>query len=181
MKNMKKLHRHLLKLAAAVVVALPLVASADKTDIPATGTWIDCNIAPQVRIAGPNTFVSIGIKEIFQGAMEGTFECTEYDVVRSDGTGTFRGAGIFTGTILAGTVNERSGTAVFSYSGEFGPEGGLAKWSLVGLTGSLASAKGDGTFDGHYVEEGDENGLFCDECDGGVFAGNYEGTFKLGK
>lgn len=178
MKNMKN---HLLKLAAAVVVALPLAASADKTEIPAAGTWIDCNIAPQVRTAGLNTFVTIGIKEIFYGAMEGTFECTEYDVVRSDGTGTFRGAGIFTGTLFAGTANERFGTAIFRYRGEFGPEGALAKWSLVGLTGSLASAKGDGTFDVYYVEAGDEDDLFCEECDGGVFAGNYEGTFKLGK
>ena len=188
MKNLDKLNRHFLKLAAAVLLAIPLVATAAGTldnsksppksphTIEAAGTWIDCNIAPHVRTAGPNTFVTVGIKEIFTGTMEGTYEGFEHIVVRSDGTGTFRGSGIFTGT-----VGGRSGTATFSYHGGFGAEGAEANWSLVGLTESLASVSGLGTFDAFAIDEGDVDGLFCAECDGGVYAGGYTGEFKIGR
>jgi len=181
MKNLKKLNRHFLKLAAAVVLAVPLVATAagmpkSPHTIEAEGTWIDCNFAPKVRTAGPNTFVTVGIKEIFTGTMEGTYEGFEHIVVRSDGTGTFRGSGIFTGT-----VGGRSGTAIYSYHGGFGAEGAEANWSLVGLTGSLASVSGLGTFDAYAIDEGDVDGLFCAECDGGVYAGGYTGEFEIGR
>ena len=181
MKNLKQLNRHFLKLAAAVVLAIPLVATAAGTPksphtIEAAGTWIDCNIAPYVRTAGPNTFVTVGIKEIFTGTMDGTYEGTEHIVVRSDGTGTFRGSGIFTGT-----VGGRSGTAIYSYQGAFGAEGAAANWSFVGLTESLASVSGLGSFDAFAIDEGDVDGLFCAECDGGVYAGGYTGEFKIGR
>src|SRR6266566_3273120 len=81
-----------------VAIAFPAVASA--APVPASGTWNDCNFAPVFRAAGPNTVETVGITENFFGTLLGTSAGTESDLIYADGSATFHGSGIFTGTVL---------------------------------------------------------------------------------
>jgi hypothetical protein len=150
-----------------VLVAIAFPASA--APVAASGTWDDCNFAPDFRAAGPNAVGTVGITENFFGTLNGTYAGTERDVLYADGSATFHGSGIFTGTAAA-----RSGTGTYSYEG-VAPAGQRfrATWVLVGETGSLASVIGHGTFGGNF------DGV-RDACDGGIFAGTYEGALNLG-
>jgi hypothetical protein len=95
-----------------------------------------------------------------------TYAGTERDQVYADGSATFHGAGIFTGT-----VNGKSGTASYTYEG-VAPAGQpfTATWTLIGMTGSLARVNGGGTFGGSFID-------VSAQCDGGIYAGTYAGAF----
>jgi hypothetical protein len=82
--------------------------------------------------------VTIGITENFQGSMSGTYVGTERDVVYANGSATFHGNGVFTGTIAG-----RTGTASYRYEGVFpvGSPSFHANWVLIGKTGGLASQR----------------------------------------
>jgi Protein of unknown function (DUF3224) len=150
-----------------VAIAFPAVASA--APLAASGTWDDCNFAPDFRAAGPNAVGTVGITENFFGTLNGTYAGTERDVIYADGSATFHGSGIFTGTVAG-----RSGTGTYLYEG-VAPAGQpfRATWVLVGETGSLASVRGHGTFGGNF------DGV-SGACDGGIFSGTYEGALNLG-
>ena len=152
---------------ATAAIGFPALTSA--APVEASGTWDDCNFAPSLRAAGPNTVVTLGITENFFGTLLGTYAGTERDVVYADGSATFHGSGIFTGNVAG-----RSGTATYRYEGIAPASQPFhATWVLVGETGSLASVKGHGTFGGSF------NGV-TDACDAGIFSGSYEGSLNLG-
>ena len=152
-----------------VLVAIAFSAVTSAAPVKASGTWDDCNFAPDFRAAGPNLVGTVGITENFFGTLLGTYAGTERDVVYADGSATFHGSGIFTGNVAG-----RSGTATYSYEG-IAPAGQpfRATWVLVGDSGSLASVRGHGTFGGNF------DGV-SDTCDAGIFSGSYEGSLNLG-
>ena len=152
---------------ATVAIGFPALTSA--APVEASGTWDDCNFAPSLRAAGPNTVVTLGITENFSGDLLGTYIGTESDVVYADSSATFHGSGIFTGTVAG-----RSGTATYRYEG-IAPAGQplRATWVLVGESGSLAAVRGHGTFGGNF------DGV-SDTCDAGIFSGSYGGSLNLG-
>ena len=149
---------------------MPGVASAGQPSPPAQGTWDDCNLTPVVRMAGPNAIVSVDITENFQGTMEGSYVGTERDVVTAEGSVLFHGHGVFTGSI-----DGRTGTATYRYTGSLRPgeQSFNATWVLIGKTGELASATGHGTFEGTGIDNWDP------KCDGGEYAGTYQGAFRF--
>lgn len=163
------MNRILRSFAFVVVIAIlaPAAVSAG-TRLSMSGTWDDCNFAPVVRTSGPNTIVTIGITENFYGPMSGTYVGTERDVIFADGSATFHGSGVFTGTIGGAT-----GTATYRYEGIFPIDAPFhARWVLIGQSGGLASATGQGTFGGTFGE-------ITDACDGGTFSGSYEGRVRV--
>ena len=164
---MKKLRLHLLLMATSAAIAFPAVSAAAPGK--ASGTWVDCNFAPDFRAVGPNLVGTVGITENFSGDLLGTYIGTESDVVYADSSATFHGSGIFTGTVAG-----RSGTATYRYEG-IAPAGQplRATWVLVGESGSLAAVRGHGTFGGNF------DGV-SDTCDAGIFSGSYEGSLNLG-
>ena len=155
--------------AFALIATIALLApAAVATKSPMSGTWDDCNFAPVVSTTGPNTIVTIGITENFYGPMAGTYVGTERDVVYADGSATFHGSGVFSGTI-AGV----SGTATYRYEGVFPTDAPFhATWVLVGQSGGLASATGHGTFGGTFGE-------ITAACDAGTYSGSYQGTVRV--
>ena len=155
-------------MATIAGVGLPAIASA--APIEASGTWDDCNFAPVFLTAGPNTVVTVGIKQNFFGTMNGTYVGTERDVVTADGGATLHGSGVFTGSVAG-----RSGTATYSYEGTVpaGQKKAHLTWVLSGMTGSLAPVKGHGTVGGSFTG-------VSGECDAGTFAGSYAGSLNLG-
>lgn len=163
---MNRIFRTVLLVVALAAVAPSAAAAASPAS--GTGTWDDCNFAPVVSTAGPNVIVTIGITENFQGAMAGTYVGTERDVVYADGSATFHGSGLFTGTI-----DGRTGTASYRYEG-IAPAGAAARatWVLIGQTGGIASAQGQGTFTAGF------DGV-SDACDAGLYSGTYEGRIRM--
>ena len=162
-----KVRLHLLLMASVIAIAFPALAGA--APVAASGTWDDCNFAPVFRAAGPNLVGSVGITENFFGTLDGTYVGTERDVVHADGSANFHGSGVFTGNVAG-----RSGTATYRYEGT-APAGqqASATWVLIGMTGSLASVKGHGTFVASF------DGVSI-ACDAGIFSGSYEGALNLG-
>jgi hypothetical protein len=154
----------------AASVLMPGVASAGQGS--QSGTWDDCNLNPVIRMAGPNAIVSVDITENFQGTMEGTYVGTERDVVTAAGSVLFHGSGVFTGTI-----NDRTGTAVYRYTGSLRPgeERFTARWVMIGTTGELASSTGHGTFEGTQIPNVNLS------CDGGEYGGTYQGAFRFAR
>ena len=163
---MNRILRTLALVVAIALLAPAAVAAGSPSSI--SGTWDDCNFAPVVSTSGPNTIVTIGITENFFGPMSGTYVGTERDVVYADGSATFHGSGIFSGTIAGVT-----GTATYRYEGVFPTDAPFhASWVLVGQSGELASATGRGTFGGTFGE-------ITDACDAGTFSGSYEGSVRI--
>jgi Protein of unknown function (DUF3224) len=112
--------------------------------------------------------ITVGITQDFSGTLDWTYTGSERDVINNpDGSATFKGGGIFTGTVAG-----RSGTASFRYEG-VAPVGQQAQatWVLEGLTESLEKVTGKGTFDGSFVE-------ISDGCPAGIYSGSYEGSLK---
>ena len=162
---MNRLLRAFALFASIAMLAPAAVAAGSPSQ---SGTWDDCNFAPIVSTAGPNTIVTIGITENFYGPMSGTYVGTERDVVYADGSASFHGGGLFSGTIAG-----RTGTATFRYEGVFPIDAPFhANWVLIGQGGGLASASGHGTFEGTFGE-------ITDACDAGTYSGSYEGTWRV--
>lgn len=154
-------------LAPAAVLAGSGAAAAP---VAGSGTWDDCNSNPIVSIAGPNVVVTVGITENYHGMLEGTYAGTERDVVYANGTATFHGSGIFSGTVVG-----LSGTGRLSYEGAVGTSGVMpatgprsGKWVLVGETGGLASVVARGNWGAEFLG-------VSDACDAGIYGGAYGG------
>ena len=162
---MNRILRTVLLVVAMAIVAPSAAAAATPS---ASGTWDDCNFAPIVSTAGPNVVVTVGITENFQGVLTGSYVGTERDVVYVNGSATFHGSGVFSGTIAG-----RTGTATFRYEG-IAPVGAPARatWVLTGLTGGTASARGQGTFTVGF------DGV-SDACDAGLYSGTYRGQIRM--
>lgn len=153
-------------LVVALATLAPSAAAAASPSV--SGTWDDCNVVTSVATAGPNVIVTVGITENFQGAMSGSYVGTERDVVYANGSATLHGSGVFTGTI-----DGRTGTATYRYRGIFPVDAPAhLTWVLIGRTGGLASAQGQGTFTGGF------DGV-TDACDGGLYSGTYEGKIRM--
>ena len=164
-----KLHQRLAATAAVLAVVLVPAAASAATPTAASGSWDDCNFGAAVRAGGPNLTVSVGITENFSGTLDGTYAGTERDQVYANGSATFHGAGVFTGSI-----DGRSGTAAYTYQGS-APAGVpfRATWALTGLSGDLLGVHGQGTFGGAFTG-------VSETCDAGLYAGTYAGAIVAG-
>ena len=132
--------------ALAIVGALLTLPKAQAQPIPVTGSSTDCEHIISVRTVGPNTIITLEITTCFHGTLEGTVVGTERDVIHPNGNVTIQGSGVF-----SGTVNERSGTCVFSYQVNV-PH--TSHWVVDQGTGDLAGLSGQGTFQGDAIEHG---------------------------
>jgi hypothetical protein len=147
--------------------ATPLVTVGVK------GEWIDCNTVTDSKEEGDHQLITVAIAEKFTGTLDGTYEGTERNVVRQDGSGTFKGSGVF-----SGELNGRRGTAVMTYSGTIDKEGtAVAHWVLDQGTDDLARVDGEGTFEGKQIERRPEG---CNDTrTQSAFAGTYAGTVQF--
>jgi len=144
--------------ALAIVGALLTLPKAQAQPIPVTGSSTDCEHIISVRTVGPNTIITLEITTCFHGTLEGTVVGTERDVIHPNGTVTVQGSGVF-----SGTVNERSGTCVFSYQVNV-PQ--ASHWVVDQGTGDLAGLHGQGTTS-NAVEHGPGcpvRGFDCTDC-----------------
>jgi hypothetical protein len=136
----------LMTLTCVTILSFGLAACGPSTPAAtaASGEWTDCNLMLDTQSANGDTVVTVTITETFTGTLAGSWVGTEWELVHADGSGTFQGAGVFTGS-----VDQHSGSAVFSYSGSFTPDGvGQAKWVLSSGSDGLQGISGQGTFEG---------------------------------
>lgn len=78
-----------------------------------------------------------------------------------------------TAAVFSGTIDGQTGTATYSYEGVASIDAPFhASWVLIGRTGGIASAQGQGTFTGAFGE-------ITDACDAGTYSGTYEGQIRL--
>jgi len=168
--NQPKIKGHLRRiLFTLALVCASLLLPGAKADRPAgaSGSWTDCNVVTDVRQAGPNTVITVIITETFTGTLNGSYVGSERDVVYADGSATFHGSGVFTGTISG-----QSGTAIMTYAGTASSNGvGTANWVIDQGTGGLAAVHGHGTFQGHETGPTQD----CDD----TFAGTYSGQIQF--
>jgi len=152
-----------------VVAGLGPPVASSAAPIEASGLWDDCNFAPDVRGAGLNIIVNVGITQNFSGTLDGKYVGTERDVVNADGKATLYGSGVFTGSV-AGQL----GTASYRYEGivPAGDKKARLNWVLIGMTGALAKVNGQGTFAGALTG-------VSGECDAGTYAGAYTGAVNV--
>jgi hypothetical protein len=170
--------------SVAIVVALlasptsyagkPKASGAPASDAtPVKGEWIDCNTVTESKTEGDHQLITVAIVEKFTGSFNGTYEGTERNVVRQDGSGTFKGSGVFTGE-----VSGRAGTAVMTYSGTVDKDGhAVAHWVLDQGTDALARIDGQGTFEGKQIEQRPDG--CTDPTTQSAFAGTYSGTVQF--
>ena len=168
----------LFALAFIVVAALPAMRAAKpdaapKGAVAVQGDWIDCNTVTETKDKGDHQLITVAIAEKFTGALSGTYEGTEQNDVRPDGSGTFKGSGVFTGEITG-----RAGTAVMTYSGTLDKDGhAVAHWVLDQGTDALARIDGQGTFEGRQTEQRPDG---CGNTESqSAFAGTYKGTVQF--
>src|SRR4051794_34962753 len=106
------LSRFLMPFLAITLVLVPQGASAHPETL-ASGTWADCNVVKEVRQVGHKTLVTVAITETFVGTLAGSYVGTEEDRVAPDGSATFTGRGLLTGSVAG-----RTGTIEMRYAGE---------------------------------------------------------------
>ena len=148
-------------------------AATNANAIPVKGEWIDCNTVIDSKEEEDHQLITVGIAEKFSGAFNGSYEGTERNVVRRDGSGTFKGSGVFTGQLSG-----RSGTAVMTYSGTVDKDGAaVAHWVLDQGTDELARVDGQGTFEGKQIDQRPEG--CSDAKTQSAFAGTYTGTVQF--
>ena len=165
----------------AAIVVLPGIRAAKpkmndaapKSAVAVQGEWIDCNTVTESKEKGDHQLITVAIAEKFSGTLNGTYEGTEQNDVRPDGSGTFKGSGVFTGN-----VSERAGTAVMTYSGTIDKDGhAVAHWVLDQGTDALARIDGQGTFEGRQTEQRPSG---CADAESqSAFAGTYKGTVQF--
>jgi uncharacterized protein DUF3224 len=130
---------------------------------PASGSWTDCNIVEQVRTVGSVTMVIVTITEQYTGSLSGSYVGTEWDIIRADGSATFIGQGVFTGS-----VGQQTGSAQMRYAGTASASGAaLAHWEMSNGSGDLARVHGQGTFEGTALDPTPQ----CAIPYGGTYAG----------
>jgi hypothetical protein len=137
------------------------------------GEWVDCNTVTDAKEEGDQQVITVAIAEKFSGTLNGNYEGTERNALRRDGSGSFKGSGVF-----HGEVNGRAGTAVMTYSGTIDKEGNaVAHWVLDQGTDDLARIDGNGTFEGRQIERRPER--CTDPKTQSAFAGTYSGTVQF--
>ena len=159
---------------ALAIIGVPLVLSSSASDRPgraagtpepASGKFFPCfNYAGPPRQVGENVIITFNISGTSTGTVTGSVAGTELDVVHRDGSITLHGSFLFTGS-----VNDRSGTLLFSYDGIGNAVTGHETVHFVGTQGT-------GDLAGTYVNvtaEGDvgapEPG--CDLSGAGTYSG----------
>ncbi len=143
--------------------------------VPASGSSTNCQCLTDFRPVGGNLILTWDITQTFTGTFTGTWVGTERDVVFHNGSATFHGSGIFTGSVNG----SQPGTIMLTYVGNApGPVGGIAYWVVDQGTGGLASLHGHGTF-GNLMETGPTDGG-CDHggCDD-TFSNDYSGQIQF--
>ena len=116
---------------------------------PASGGFNPCfNFASPPSQAGPNTIIAFSVTATFTGTFTGSSIGTELDVIHPDGSITFEGSGVFTGS-----VGGKSGTFLFTYTGTGSAVNGSESAHFVGRQGSgdLTGVYTEGTFQGNLV------------------------------
>jgi hypothetical protein len=122
-------------------------AEAGGPPLPASGDFFPCfNYAGPPRQVGENVIITFNISGTSTGTITGSVVGTELDVVHPDGSITLHGSFVFTGS-----VNDTSGTLLFSYDGIGNAVTGHETVHFVG-------SRGTGDLAGTYVNvtaEGD--------------------------
>jgi hypothetical protein len=155
--------------AVAIVGASLTLPSAEASPPhPASGEFFPCfSFASPPRQVGENWIITFNISNwrTSTGTVIGSAEGTELDVVHPDGSITLHGSFLFTGS-----VNDRSGTMVFSYEGIGNAVTGHEYLRFVGRqgTGDLAGVYANLTAEGDV-------GLPAPGCDPPSIAG--QGTY----
>ncbi len=130
--------------ALTIVGALFTLPKAQASPpVPASGSGTQCENVTDFRQVGPNLIITNSFTSDFTGTFTGTLVGTERDVVYADFSASFRGYGVFTGSVNG----SQPGTIMMTYVGTApGPVGGIAYWVVAEGTGGLASLHGQGTF-----------------------------------
>src|SRR3954453_8489080 len=101
--------------------------------ISAAGDWTRCGTVTDSHQFGSNSIQTLSVTKTFTGTLNGSFIGTEYDFVKSDGSGVFYGDGLFTGN-----VNGKNGTFWMNYVGRIGSDDSYdAHWVIHDGTGEL--------------------------------------------
>ena len=138
-----------------------------------TGNWTSCETVTDSRQDGDNQLTTVTLMQKFEGAVNGTCEGTEKEVVRKDGSRTFSGSGLFTGKI-----NGRSGTVLMTHTGTITGEGvSVADWVLDHGTDELSRIDGHGKSEGKRAEAG---GDCSDSATQSAWSGKYTGDVEFG-
>jgi hypothetical protein len=137
-----------------------------RTPEPAIGEFFPCfNYAGPPRQVGDNVIITFNISGTSTGTITGSVAGTEMDVVHPDGSITLHGTFLFTGS-----VDDRSGTMLFSYEGIGNAVTGHETLRFIGRQGT-------GDLTGVYVNvtaEGDVGAPSpgCDVSGTGTYAGS---------
>ena len=154
----------------AIVGALLTLPSAEAggPPLPANGGFFPCFVQTSAHQVGENFIVTFNISNwrTSTGTLIGSAEGTEMDVVHPDGSITLHGSFLFTGS-----VEDRSGTMVFSYEGIGNAVTGHETLRFVGRqgTGDLAGAYANITAEGDVVPPDPNSG--CDLQGAGTYTG----------
>ena len=163
MTKLQAIARNLFGLMMVIGLISPVHTAQAGQPAPASGSWVDCNVVEEVRTAGSLTYVIVTITEQYAGTLSGSYVGTEWDIVRSDGSATFIGHGVF-----AGSVGGHIGSAVMRYTGTAAASGaGLAHWVMSNGSGGLAPVHAQGTFEGTALDPTPQ----CDIPYGGTYSG----------
>jgi hypothetical protein len=160
---------------ALAIIAAPLafpssapdrVERIARTPEPANGEFFPCfNYAGPPRQVGENVIITFNISGTSTGTVTGSVVGTELDVVHRDGSINLHGSFLF-----IGSVNNRSGTMLFTYEGIGNAVTGHETLRVVGTQGT-------GDLAGVYVNvtaEGDVGAPSpgCDLSGAGTYVGS---------
>jgi hypothetical protein len=110
----------------------------------------------------------VTITEQYTGTLSGSYVGTERIIVRADGSATFIGRGVFTGS-----VGQQTGSAQMRYTGTASASGvGLAHWEMYNGSGGLARVHGQGTFEATGLEPTPQCAI--------PYGGTYSGQIHFG-
>jgi Protein of unknown function (DUF3224) len=126
-------------------LALPS-AEGSGPPLPANGGFFPCfTYAGPPHQVGENVIITFNVTTTATGTLTGTLDGTEMDVIHRDGSITLHGTALFTGS-----VNDRSGTLLFTYEGIGNAVTGHENLHFVGRqgTGNLAGVYVEGTAEG---------------------------------
>jgi len=155
--------------ALVIVGASLTLPSAEASGSPpgtVTGGFSPCfNFAGPPRQVGENTIVTFNVTADVSGSFTGQLEGTELDVIHRDGSITLHGAALFTGSL-----GDRFGTFVFTYTGIGNVNTGHETLNFVGRQGTdgLAGIHTQGTAQGDLVPGSEE----CPIAGAGTYTGH---------
>ncbi len=168
-----------LALAGVTLTLIVAVGRADKgnaadgSHATLKGGWTSCETVTDSKQDGDNQLTTVTLAQKFEGAVDGTCDGSEREVVRKDGSRTFSGSGTFTGKI-----NGRSGTVVLTHTGTVTKEGvTVADWILDHGTEELARIDGHGKSEGKRSDKSPDCG---DATSQTAWSGKYVGEIEFG-